>query len=86
MQALTASSYLGHVVDEQQRDGNGGDVVSAAHLEDVSQAHDGWVPGSDVPWSDVVIHTQMEDGVDLRQVGVARDIELTFRKRCRRQS
>lgn len=49
MQALTASSYLGHVVDEQQRDGNGGDVVSAAHLEDVSQAHDRWVPGSDVP-------------------------------------
>lgn len=49
MQALRASSYLRHVVDEQQRDGNGGDVVSAAHLEDVSQAHDGWVPGSDVP-------------------------------------
>lgn len=72
-------------MDEQQRDGNGGDVVSAAHLEDVSQAHDGGVPCGDVPRSDVVIHTQMEDGVDLRQVGVPRDIELAFRKRCRRQ-
>lgn len=44
-----SDSYLRHVVDQQQRDCDGGDVMCAADLQDVSQAHDGRVPGRDVP-------------------------------------
>ena len=42
------SAYLRHVVDQQQRHGDGGDVVAAADLQNVSQAHDGWVTGCNV--------------------------------------
>lgn len=57
-------------MDQQQRYGDGGDVVGAAHLQDVSQAHDGRVAGRDVARPHVVVHAQVEDGVNLRQVGV----------------
>lgn len=69
--------YLGHVVDQQQRHGDGGDVVRAADLQDVPQAHDGRVAGRDASRPQVVVHTQVEDDVDLRQVGVSGDVELT---------
>lgn len=42
-------SYLRHVMDQQQRYGDSGDVMSAADLQDVSQTHNGWVSCSDVP-------------------------------------
>lgn len=76
-------------MDQQQRYGHGRDVMGAADLQDVPQAHDGWIPRRDVPQTHVVIHAQVEDNVDLRQVGVARDVKLTFRrmeKKCRRSS
>lgn len=53
--------------------------MRAADLEDVAQAHDGRFPGRDVTWAHVVIHTQVEHYVDLRQVGVAGDVEFTWR-------
>lgn len=68
-------------MDQQQRYGDGRDVVGAAHLQDVPQAHDGRVSGRDVPRAHVVVHAQVEDGVHLRQVGVPRDVELTWRER-----
>lgn len=52
-------------MDQQQRDSDGGDVMSAADLQDVSQAHDGRITGRDVPRSHVVVHAQVEDDVDL---------------------
>ena len=58
-------SYLWHVVDEQQRDRDSGDVMCTADLQDVSQAHYGRVPRRDVPWTDVVVNAQVEDNVDL---------------------
>lgn len=73
-------------MDQQQRDGDGGDVMSAADLQDVSQAHDGRVSGRDVPWAHIVVHTQVEDDMDLWQVGVPRDVKLTLRKRRSRYS
>lgn len=71
-------TYLRHVVDQQQRYGHGRDVMGAADLQDVSQAHDGWIPCRDVPQTYVIIHTQVEDNMDLRQVRVTRDVKLTF--------
>lgn len=68
-------------MDQQQRYGDGGDVMGAAHLQDVSQAHDGWIPRRDVPWAHVIIHAQVENNVDLRQVRVLRDVKLTFNER-----
>lgn len=41
-------SYVWHVVDQQQGDGDGGDVVCAADFQDVPQAHDGRVTRCDV--------------------------------------
>lgn len=72
-------TYLWHVMDQQQRDSDGGDIVCAAHLQDVSQAHDSWVPCCDVPWTDIVIHTQVEDNMDFWQVGVPWNVEFTLR-------
>lgn len=74
-------SYLRHLVDQQQRYGDGGDVVGAAHLQDVPQAHDGRVASRDVPRAHVVVHAQVEDGVHLRQVGVPRDVKLAWWQR-----
>lgn len=68
-------------MDQQQRDRDGSDVMSAADLQNVSQAHDGRVPGRDVPWAHVVVHAQVEDNMNLWKVGVPRDVELTLRKR-----
>lgn len=82
-QTSVGLSHLGHVVDQQQGDGDGGDVMRAADLQDISQAHDGRVPGRDVPRAHVVVHAQVEHRVDLGQVGVPRDVELTFGKRGR---
>lgn len=73
-------SYLWHVVDQQQRDGDGGDVMCAADLQDVSQAHYGRVPGRDIPWTHIVIHTKVEDNMDLWQVGVPGDVKLTLKE------
>lgn len=67
-------------MDQQQRDGDCGDVMCAANLQDVSQTHDGRVPGRDVPRSHIVVHTQVEDDMDLGQVGVPRDVKLTLRE------
>ena len=78
---LLGCSYLWHVVDQQQRYGDCGYVMRAADLQDVSQTHDGRVPGRDVPWTHVVVHTQVEDNVYLWQVGVPWDVKLTLRKR-----
>lgn len=80
-QPSLSCSYLWHVVDQQQRNSNSGDVMCAADLQDVSQAHDGRIPGCDVPWTHVVVHAQVEDDMDLWQVGVPRDVKLTLRKR-----
>ena len=52
-------------MNQQQRDCDSGNVMSAADLQNVSQAHDGWVPGRDVPRTHVVVHAQVEDNVDL---------------------
>ena len=52
-------------MDQQQRDGDGGDVMRAADLQDVSQAHDGRIPSRDVPRTHVVVDAQVEDNVDL---------------------
>lgn len=52
--------------------------MSAAHLQDVSQAHDGWVSGRDVPWAHIIVHTQVEDNMHLWQVGVPWDVKLTL--------
>lgn len=68
-------------MDQQQRYGDGGDVMGAADLQDVSQAHDGWIPRRDVPWPYVIVHAQVEDNVDLRQVRVSRNVKLTFNER-----
>lgn len=76
---VRSGSYLWHIVDQQQRYGDGGDVVGAADLQDVSQAHDGRISRRDVPRAYVIIHAQVEDDVDLRQVRVPRDVKLTFR-------
>lgn len=76
--SLCQSSYLWHLVDQQQRYGDGCDVMGAAHLQDVSQAHDGRVSGRDVPRAHVIVHTQVEDGVHLWQVGVPRDVKFTW--------
>lgn len=65
-------------MDQQQRYGDGGDVMGAADLQDVSQAHDGWIPRRDVPRAYVIVHAQVEDNVDLRQVRVSRDVKLPF--------
>lgn len=65
---------------QQQWDGDGGDVMGAADLQDVPQAHDGRVPGCDVPWTYVIIHTEVEDNMNLRQVGMASDVEFTWWK------
>lgn len=65
-------------MDQQQRYGDRGDVMCAAHLQDVSQAHDGGVSGRDVPWTHIVVHTQVEDNVDFGQIGVPRDVKLTL--------
>lgn len=70
-------------MDQQQRDSDSGDVMCTADLQDVSQAHYGWVSCRDVPWPDIVVRAQVEDNMDLWQVGVPRDIELTLRKRRR---
>lgn len=67
-------------MDQQQRYGHGRDVMGAADLQDVSQAHDGWIPCRDVPQTYVIIHTQVEDNMDLWQVRVPRDVKLTFRE------
>lgn len=71
-------SYLRHVMHQQQWDGDGGDVMGAADLQDVPQAHDGRVPSCDVPRTHVIIHTEVEDNMNLRQVGMARDVEFTL--------
>lgn len=68
-------------MDQQQRYGDGGDIMGAADLQDVSQAHDGWIPRRDVPWTYVIIHAQVEDNVNLRQVRVPRDVKFTFNER-----
>lgn len=81
MKVSAVPSHLRHVVDQQQRDGDGGDVVRAADLQDVPQAHDGRVAGRDVSRPHVVVYTTVEDDMDLRQVGVTRDVELTLRQR-----
>lgn len=78
--------HLRHVVDQQQRHRDGGDVVGAAHLQDVPQAHDGRVAGRDVARAQVVVHAQVEDHVHLGQVGVARDVELASRERNKMQT
>lgn len=67
-------------MDQQQRYGDGGDVVGAADLQDVSQAHDGGIPCRDVPRTHVIVHAQVEDDVDLRQVRVPRDVKLPLRE------
>lgn len=58
-------SYLGHVMHQQQGDGDGRDVMRAADLQDVPQAHDGGVARRDVARADVVVHTHMKDNVSL---------------------
>lgn len=68
-------------MDQQQGYGDGGDVMGAADLQDVSQAHDGWIPRRDVRWTYVIIHAKVEDNVYLRQVRVSRDVELPFNER-----
>lgn len=58
-------------MDQQQRNSDSGDVMCAADLQDVPQAHDGRVSGRDVPRTHVVVHTQVEDNMGLRQVGMS---------------
>lgn len=65
---------------QQQWDGDGGDVMGAADLQDVPQAHDGWVPGCDVSWTHIIIHTEVEHNMNLRQVWMACDVEFTWRE------
>lgn len=60
--------YLRHVMHQQQWDSDGGDVMSAADLQDVPQAHDGRVTGCDVPGTHVIIHTEVKHNMNLRQV------------------
>lgn len=77
---LLGYTDLWHVVDQQQRYGDCGYIMCAADLQDVSQTHDGRVPGRDVPWTHVVVHTQVKDNMHLREVGVPWDVKLTFKK------
>lgn len=62
---------------EQQRDGDGGDVVRAAHFEDVAQAHDGRVSSREVCRAHVIVHAQMKHYVNLGQVGMTTNVEFT---------
>lgn len=73
-------SYLGHIVHEQQWDGDGGDVVRAANFEDVAEAHDGRVSSREVSRAHVIIHAQMKHYVNLGQVGMTSDVEFACKK------
>lgn len=66
---------------QQQWDGDGGDVMGAADLQDVPQAHDGWVPCCDVSRTHIIIHTEVKHNMNLRQVWMACDVEFTWRER-----
>lgn len=71
--------YLRHVMHKQQWDGDGGDVVRAAHFQDISEAHDGRVSSCEVGRAHVIIHAQMKHYVNLGQVGMTSDVEFTCR-------
>lgn len=62
---------------QQEGDADGGDVVCAADFENVPEAHDGRVAGSDAPRLHIVIHAEMESNVDLRQIGMPRDVKFS---------
>lgn len=66
---------------EQQWDGDSGDVVRAAHFQDVAQAHDCWVSSREVCRAHVVIHAQVEHYVNLGHVGMTSDVQFTCREK-----
>ena len=61
---------------EQQRDGEGVDVVAEAEADDVADAEDGGVSRGDVPRAYGLVHHEVEDAVDLGQVGVLGQVEV----------
>ena len=65
---------------QQKGNGDGGDVMGTADLENVPQAHDGGISGCDVARAHIVIHTQVEHHMDLRQVGMSGNVEFTWGK------
>lgn len=71
---------------QQERNAYGGDVMGAAHFEDISQPHDGRVPSSDVPRFDIVVHTKVKSDVDFGEIRMPGDVELPWggqaRARC----
>lgn len=66
---------------EQQRDGDGGDVVRAAHFQDVTQAHDCRVSSREVCRAHVIVHAQVVHYVNLGQVGMTSDVQFTCREK-----
>lgn len=61
---------------QEQRDGEGLDVITETQADDVTDAKDGRVSRGDVPCAHCLVHHQVKHSVHLRQVGVLGQVEI----------
>ena len=65
---------------QEQRDGEGLDVVAETQADDVTDAEDGRVSWGDVPCAHPLIYHQVKHGMNFGQIGVFRQVEITWVK------
>ena len=70
-------TYLVHLIQQEQRQGYGDDIKPHTALEDVPEGEDAGVTRVDVAVAEAVVADEMEQNVDLGQVGMLGDVEIT---------
>ena len=72
------STHWLHTVYQQQRNSNMVNIMSSCSPQAILQSHDDWISRPEGGALDRrLIHYQMEDNVDLREIGVTCDIEIS---------
>lgn len=71
-------SNLRHLIEEKERDGDGVDVVTETQLDDVSDAQYNWMARGNVRLFDAVVCYQVKHNMDLRQIGMFCQVEISW--------
>ena len=77
---------LCHFMKQQQWNGDGGYAVSDSCMQCIPQAHYHWIPRADWWRFYAIIHNQMEYNVDLGEVRVPCDVNISYIKQQRGQN